>query len=103
MSPQMKMNVLATTCNPKKYWDIYGTIGTIESSVDCQKSSNINVFHDTKLRQSKRQAPSLINKILTEKEFEEDLLGTFKYKNKRCECSNYLLINNYSTFRPSKF
>ena len=75
--------------------------GNIEASVDCLKSSNISGFHDIKWHKVSNK-PQISTKILTKKEFEENLLGTFQYKDKRSECSNYFLINNHITFEIFK-
>ena len=48
--------------------------------------------------QSKRQSPNL-KKLLTKAEFREFLSGTFNCSDKRCECCNYLLINDHYTFK----
>ena len=47
--------------------------------------------------QCKRQLLYL-KKILTKAEYGEILLGTFNCSDKRCECYNYLLINDHYTF-----
>ena len=69
---------------------------TIKSSVNCLK--NVSGFHNIKLIQSQRQSPNL-KKLLTKAEFGEILLGTFNCSDKRCECCNYLLINDHYTFK----
>ena len=48
--------------------------------------------------QSKHQSPNL-KKLLTKAEFEKVLLGTFNCSSKRCECCNYLLLNDHYTFK----
>ena len=48
--------------------------------------------------QSNRQPPNL-KKPLTKAEYGENLLGTFNYSDKKCECYNYLLINDHYTFK----
>ena len=48
--------------------------------------------------QSKRQSANL-KKLLTKAEFREFLSGTFNCSDKRCECCNYLLINDHYTFK----
>ena len=77
--------------NPNIYYNI-------KSLVNCLKNTNISSFHNIKLMQSKCQSPNL-KKLLTKAEFREDLSGTFNCSNKRCECCNYLLINDYCTFK----
>ena len=64
----------------------------------CLKNSNVSSFHNIKLIQSKRQSPNL-KKLLTKAEFGEVLSGTFNCSDKRCECCNYLLINDHYTFK----
>ena len=51
-------------------------------------------FHNIKLIQSKRQILNL-KKRLTKAEDEEVLSRTFNYSDKRCECCDYLLINDH--------
>ena len=72
--------------------------GTIKSSVNCLKNNNVSGFHNIKLIQSKRQSPNL-KKLLTKAEFGEVLSGTFNCSDTRCECCNYLLINDHYTFK----
>ena len=62
------------------------------------KNNNVSSFHNVKLIQSKRQSPNL-KKFLTKAEFEEVLSGTFNCSDKRCECCNYLWINDHYTFK----
>ena len=62
------------------------------------KNNNLSGFHNIKLIQSKRQSPNL-KKHLTKAEFGEVLSGTFNCSDKRCECYNYLLINDHYTFK----
>ena len=50
-----------------------------------------------KLIQSKCQPPNL-KKLLTKAEYREVLSGIFNCSDKRCECCNYLLINDHYTF-----
>ena len=50
------------------------------------------------LIQSKRQPPNL-KKLLTRAEYGEVLSGTFNCSDKRCECCNFLLINDHYTFK----
>ena len=83
-----------TTFNPNNP-NIYSTI---KSSVNCLKNNNVSGFHNIKLIQSKRQSPNL-KKLLTKAEFGEVLSGTFNCSDKRCECCNYLLINDHYTFK----
>ena len=71
---------------------------TIKSSVNCMKHNNVSDFHDIKLIQSKRQSPDL-KKLLTKADFGEVLSGAFNCSDKRCECCNYLLINDHHTFK----
>ena len=62
------------------------------------KNNNVSSFHNIKLIQSRRQSPNL-KKGLTKAEFGEVLSGMFNCSHKRCECSNYLLINDHYTFK----
>ena len=62
------------------------------------ENNNVSGFHNIKLMQSKRQSPNL-KKLLTKAEFREFLSGTFNCSDKRCECCNYLLINDHYTFK----
>ena len=62
------------------------------------RNNNVSGFHNIKLIQSKRQSPNL-KKLLTKAEFGEVLSGTFNCSDKRCECCNYLLINDHYTFK----
>ena len=71
---------------------------TIESSVNCLKNNNVSGFHNIKLIQSKRQSPNL-KKLLSKAEFGEVLSCTFNCSDKRCECWNYLSINDHYTFK----
>ena len=61
------------------------------------KNNNVSGFHNIKLIQSKRQSPNL-KKLLIKAEFGEILSGTFNCSDERCECCNYLLINDHYTF-----
>ena len=70
----------------------------IESLVNCSKNNNISGFYNSKLIQSKCQSPNL-KKLLSKGEYGEVLLGTFNCSGKRCECCNYLLINDHCTFK----
>ena len=83
-----------TTFNPNNP-NIYSTI---KSSVNCLKKNNASGFHNIKLLQSKYQCSNL-EKLLTKAEFGEVLSGPFNGSNKRCECFNYLLINDHYTFK----
>ena len=71
---------------------------TIKSSVIYLKINNVSGFHNINLIQSKRQPPDL-KKLLTKAEYGEVLLGTYNCSGKRCECCNYLLINDHYTFK----
>ena len=71
---------------------------TIKSSVICLKINNVSGFHNINLIQSKRQPPDL-KKLLTKAEYGEVLSGTYNCSGKRCECCNYLLINDHYTFK----
>ena len=62
------------------------------------KNNNVSGFHNIKLTWNKHQSPNL-KKLLTKAEFGEVLSGTFKCNDKRCECCNYLLINNHYTYK----
>ena len=70
---------------------------TVKSSVNCLKNNSVNAFR-LSLVQSKRQLPNL-KKLLTEAEYGEVLSGPFNCSDKRCECCNYLLINDHYTFK----
>ena len=70
----------------------------VKSSVICLKNNNVSGFHNINLIQSKRQ-PSNLKKLLTKSEYGEVLSGTFNCSDKRCECCNYLLINDHCTFK----
>ena len=59
-----------------------------------QGKNNISGFHNIKLIQSKRQSLNL-KKLLTKAEYGEVLSGILKCSDKRCECCNYLLINDH--------
>ena len=48
-----------------------------------------------------RQSPSL-KILLTRAKFGEVLSGTFNCSDKRCECCNYLLINDHYTFKNAQ-
>ena len=61
------------------------------------KNNNVSGFHNIKLIQSKRQSSNL-KKLLIKAEFGEILSGTFNCSDERCECCNYLLINDHYTF-----
>ena len=71
---------------------------TTKISLNCLKNNTISSFHNIELIQSKRQSPNL-KKQLSKAEFEEFLSGTFNCSDKRCECCNYLLINDQYTFK----
>ena len=62
------------------------------------KNNNVSGFHNIDLIQSKRQTPNL-KKLLTKAKYGEVLSGTFNCNDKRCECCNYLLINDHYTFK----
>ena len=83
-----------TTFNPNNT----NICSTIKSLVNCFKNNSISGFHNIKLIQSKRQPPNL-KKLLTKAEYGEVLSGTFNCSDKRCECCNYLLINDHYTFK----
>ena len=83
-----------TTFNPNNP-NIYSTI---KSLVNCLKNNNVSDVHNIKLIQSKRQLPNL-KKLSTKAEFGEVLSGTINCSDKRCECCNYLLINDHYTFK----
>ena len=68
------------------------------SLVNCLKNNNVSGFHNVKLIQSQRQSPNL-KKLLSKAEFGEVSSGTFNCSDKRCECSNYLYINDHYTFK----
>ena len=72
--------------------------GTIKSSVNCLKDNNVSDFHNIKLIQIKRQSLNL-KKPVAKAQFGEILSGTFNCSDKRCECCNYLLINDHYTFK----
>ena len=80
-----------TPNNPNVY-------STIKSSINCLKNDNISGFYNINLIQSKRQPPNLKNP-LTKVEYGEVLSGMFKSRDKRGEFCNYLLINDYYTFK----
>ena len=61
------------------------------------KNNNVSGFHNIKLIQRKRQSANL-KKLLIKAEFGEILSGTFNCSDERCECCNYLLINDHCTF-----
>ena len=67
---------------------------TIKSSINCFKNNIVSGFNNIKLIQSKRQSPNL-KKLLTKAEFGEVSSGSFNCNDKRCECCNYLLINDH--------
>ena len=71
---------------------------TIRSSVSCFKNNNISGFHTIHLIQSKLQSLNL-KKLLTKAEFGEVLSSKFNCSDKRCIWYNYLLINDYYTFK----
>ena len=85
---------LITTFSPNNP-NIYSTI---KSLVNCLKNNSVSGFHNIKLIQSKCQPPNL-KKLLTKAEHEEVLSGKFNCSDKRCECCNYLLINDHYTFK----
>ena len=62
---------------------------------------NDSGFHNIKLIQSKHQSPNL-KKLSTQAKFGEVLSGTFNCSDKRCECCNYLLINDDYTFKEER-
>ena len=62
------------------------------------ENNNVSGFHNIDLIQSKRQTPNL-KKLLTKAKYGEVLSGTFNCNDKRCECCNYLLINDHYTFK----
>ena len=62
------------------------------------KNNNLSGFHNINLIQSKRKSPTL-KKFLTKAEFGEILSGRFDCSDKRCECCNYLMINDHYTFK----
>ena len=62
------------------------------------RSNNVSGFYNIKLIQRKRQSPN-VKKLLTKAEFGEVLSGTFNCTDKRCECCNYLLINEHYIFK----
>ena len=70
---------------------------TVKSSVNCLKNNGVNAFR-LSLVQSKRQLPNL-KKLLTEAEYGEVLSSPFNCSDKRCECCNYLLMNDHYTFK----
>ena len=71
---------------------------TIKSLINCFKNNIVSGFHNIKLIQRKRQSPNL-KKLLTRAEFGEVSSGSFNCSIKRCECCNYLLINDHYTFK----
>ena len=83
-----------TTFNPSSP-NIYSTI---KSSVNCLNDNNVSGFHNIRLIQNKCQSPNL-KKLLTKAKFGEVLLGTFNCSDKKCDCCNYLLINDHYTFK----
>ena len=87
----MPFIIIFNPSNPNIY-------STIKSEVNCLKNNNLSGFHNIKLIQSKRQSPNL-KKHLTKAEFGEVLSGTFNCSDKRCECYNYLLINDHYTVK----
>ena len=62
------------------------------------ENNNVSGFHNIDLIQSKRQTPNL-KKLLTKAKYGEVLSGTFNCNDKRCECCNYLLINDHYNFK----
>ena len=73
----------------------------IKSSVISLKNNNVSDFHNINLIQSKRQ-PSNLKRLLTRAEYGEVLSGMFNCSDKRCECCNYLLINDHYTFKNAQ-
>ena len=73
----------------------------MKSSVNCLKNNNVSGFNNIKLMQSKRQSLNL-KIFLTKAEFGEVLSSTFNCSDKRCECCNYLLINDHYTFKNAQ-
>ena len=71
---------------------------TIKPLVNCLKKINFSGFHNINLTQSKHQPPNL-KKCLPKAEYEEVSSGTFNCSDKRCQCCNYLLINDHYTFK----
>ena len=62
------------------------------------KNNSVSGFHNINLKQSKRQPPNL-KKLLPRAEYGEVSSGTFNCSDKRCECCNFLLINDHYTFK----
>ena len=83
-----------TTFNPNCP-NIYSTIKPL---VNCLKNNNVSGFHNINLMQSKHQPLNLKNALI-KVEYGEVLSGTFNRSDKRCECCNYLLINDHYSFK----
>ena len=68
-------------------------------SVYCLKNNNVSGFHNINLIQSKRQP--LISKNFKLKQNVEKfhLVSVTNCSDKRCECCNYLLINDHCAFK----
>ena len=60
--------------------------------------NNVSGFHNIRLIENKRQSPNF-KKLLTKAKFGGVLLGTFNCSDKKCECCNYLFINDHYTFK----
>ena len=78
------------------------TYSTIKSSVNCLKNNKVFGFHDINLIQRKHQ-PLNLKKLLTKAEYREVLSSTFNCSDKKCECCNYLLINDHYIFKNIHF
>ena len=83
-----------TNYNPNIY-------STSKSSVNCLNNNNVSGFLSINLIQSKRR-PSNLKKKLTKVEYRDVLSGTSNCTDKRCECCNYLLINDLCTIKKVK-
>ena len=62
------------------------------------EKNNVNGFHNINLIKRKCQ-PTNLKKLLTKTEYGEVLWDTLNCSDKRCECCNYLLINDHYTFK----
>ena len=66
--------------------------------VNFLKNDNVCSFHNIKLIQSKHQSPNP-KEHLTKAQYRQVLSSTFNCSDRRCECCNYILINDHYTFR----
>ena len=71
----------------------------INEALNTLINNNVDGFKkDSKLIQAKRQSNNL-KKILTKAEFTSKKPGVYKCGDKRCECCNYLLLEDSYTFK----